>query len=118
MDKDETMEIEINDQDTVTILVLRGRLDTNSSAEAENRTLDLIHQGKIRIVFDFSNVEYISSAGLRVVLKAAKHVQAAGGDMAIFGMRDKIREVFEMSGFLKILTVRERREEAVSAVAD
>jgi anti-anti-sigma factor len=51
-----------------------------------------------------------------VILKAAKQTRAAGGDLAIYGMREKVREVFEMSGFLSILTVRDDRQAAVSAL--
>ena len=110
------MKIDVIEDSSTTFLVLNGRLDTNSAAGAEKEISSCIESGARNIVFDFTNVEYISSAGLRVILKAAKQTRAVGGDMAIYGMREKIREVFEMSGFLNILTVRENREAAVSAV--
>lgn len=110
------MKIDVVEDGTVTILAFVGRLDTNNAANAEKEVSERIEAGARQLVFDFGELDYISSAGLRVILKAAKQTRAAGGDLAIYGMREKVREVFEMSGFLSILTVRDDRQAAVSAL--
>lgn len=111
------MEIEVLEDGPPTIIALTGRLDSRSSADAEAEVSARIDAGVTQLVLDFTNLEYISSAGLRVVLKAAKQIRAAGGEMAIYGVHRKVREVFEMSGFLSILTVRDDRDAAMAAVA-
>jgi len=111
------MQIDVIQADSPTILALIGRLDSNNAATAEKEVSERIESGERQLILDFSQLDYISSAGLRVVLKAAKQVRAAGGDMAIYGMHAKVREVFEMSGFLSILTVRDNKDAAVAAVS-
>jgi anti-anti-sigma factor len=85
--------------------VLEGRLDSNTSealAQQLNNTMD---SGQYQLIVDFSQLAYISSAGLRVLLMAVKRVTTESGALILFGMQDHIREVFEISGFLQILTV-------------
>ena len=96
-----TIEKKIN-QDEVT-LVVSGRLDTQTAPELENE-LDSILSGVKELVFDFSGLEYVSSAGLRVILKAQK-VMNTQGSMKLTGVNDSIMEVFDITGFLDILTI-------------
>lgn len=83
----------------------RGRIDgTNSSAiEAELRPL-LDGKG-VRLVFDLSSIDYLSSAGLRVVLLAAKTTRAGGGKTVLSGAKPAVLEVLRMSGFDRILEI-------------
>ncbi|MBH1965472.1 MAG: STAS domain-containing protein [Comamonadaceae bacterium] len=91
-----------------------GQLNSGNAASAENDILGLIAQGDKKLVLDFSNLDYISSAGLRVVLIAAKRLKAESGQMVLFGMQPQVREIFDISGFLSILEVKETREQALS----
>jgi anti-sigma B factor antagonist/stage II sporulation protein AA (anti-sigma F factor antagonist) len=100
-------------------LILRpvGRLDNSSSPELERCVTEQM-EGAVRcIVFDFSGMDYISSAGLRVVLLAGKRLKAAGGGIALAGMRDLVRDVFEMSGFISLFPVAATADEAVRQMA-
>ncbi|MBF0284819.1 MAG: STAS domain-containing protein [Magnetococcales bacterium] len=101
-------------QGAALVLRLTGRLDGGGSGALEALLLERIAQGVGEIVVDFTGVDYISSAGLRVLLMGAKRVKPSGGRLALSGMVESIREVFEVSGFLKILpafaTVEEARE--------
>lgn len=99
-----------------TVFSPAGRLDSNSTGAAEKLVLARMDEGATRIVFDFADLDYISSAGLRLILVAAKRVKAAGGKLALCNMQDHIREVFAMSGFLAILTVCPDRAGAEQAV--
>lgn len=84
-------------------LTISGRLDTTTAPELE-KTLDNVLDGIKELVFDMTNLEYISSAGLRVILKAQKAMNAQGS-MKLTGVNDSIMEVFDITGFLDILTI-------------
>ena len=84
-------------------LIVSGRLDTQTAPELENE-LDSILSGLKELIFDMTNLEYISSAGLRVILKAQKAMNAQGS-MKLTGVNDSIMEVFDITGFLDILTI-------------
>ena len=96
-----TIEKKINN-DAVTLIV-SGRLDTQTAPELENE-LDAVLAGLKELTFDMTNLEYVSSAGLRVILKAQKAMNAQGS-MKLTGVNDSIMEVFDITGFLDILTI-------------
>ena len=96
-----TIEKKIN-QDAVTLIV-SGRLDTQTAPELE-KELDAVLTGLKELTFDMTNLEYVSSAGLRVILKAQKAMNAQG-PMKLTGVNDSIMEVFDITGFLDILTI-------------
>ena len=82
-----------------------GRLDSNSDPIFEKELLAHIDGGCRRLLVDFSELTYISSAGLRVVLVAAKRMKAAGGKLVLAALSAQVREVFEISGFNRILEI-------------
>ena len=96
-----TIEKKINN-DAATLIV-SGRLDTQTAPELEAE-LDAVLSGLKELTFDFANLEYVSSAGLRVILKAQKAMNAQGS-MKLTGVNDSIMEVFDITGFLDILTI-------------
>lgn len=100
------MEVNIDkDSDPVRISLI-GRLDTNTSGQLESALNDLFDKEKFNIVIDLKDLEYVSSSGLRVFLGAQKKVSAASGSMVVKNVNDTVMEVFEMTGFLDVLTVR------------
>ena len=96
-----TIEKKING-DAVTLIV-SGRLDTQTAPELE-KELDAVLLGAKDLTFDMSALEYVSSAGLRVILKAQK-IMNTQGSMKLTGVNDSIMEVFDITGFLDILTI-------------
>lgn len=82
---------------------LAGRLDTTTAPELETALSKYIDFTNID--FDFSELEYISSAGLRILLSVQKTVNAAKGKMTVQNVADPIMEVFEITGFADILTI-------------
>ena len=97
------MNITKNSADTALTLVLEGRLDTTSSPQLEaelKRSIADITE----LVFDMNALDYISSAGLRVLL-AAQKVMNKQGKMIIRGANQNIMEIFEVTGFVNILTI-------------
>lgn len=110
--------MQVTDETLGDTLVVKpeGRLDSNTSPSFEKHILEKI-EGTRKLVVDFANLDYISSAGLRVLLMAAKRARQTSGNMAICNLKGPIREVFEISGFMSILTVCQDRDEALARVA-
>ena len=96
-----TIEKKINGE--AVTLIVSGRLDTQTAPELEAE-LDSVLSGINELTFDMTNLEYVSSAGLRVILKAQKAMNAQGS-MKLTGVNDSIMEVFDITGFLDILTI-------------
>lgn len=89
--------------DTLT-LALTGRLDTTTAPQLEKALQENLN-GLHNIIFDFAGVEYISSAGLRVLLSAQKKTNAAAGTMNLIHVNEMVMEVFDITGFADILTI-------------
>lgn len=96
------MQIEKHNNGGKLSLALAGRLDTNTAPELEE---ELKLDGVSEIAFDFANLEYISSAGLRVLMTAQKAMMACGGSMSIAHPNEMVKGVFEMTGLDTVFTV-------------
>jgi anti-anti-sigma factor len=106
------MQITASKSGAVTIAAFEGRLDTMTAIEAETTLLPLVQGGAV--VADLSGVAYVSSAGLRVLLKAAKIARSAGASFALCGLQQAVSEVFEISGFNKVIPIFSTREQAIA----
>ena len=83
---------------------LAGRLDTTTAPELEAEVKDAL-DGVEALTFDFKDLAYISSAGLRVLLSTQKAINKGSGSMKIINANDEIKEIFEVTGFIDILNV-------------
>lgn len=97
------MTIETKTEGGKVTLSLAGRLDTTTASELE-KAVDGVLDNATNLVFDMTGLEYISSAGLRVILKAQKAMNTKGS-MKLTGVNDSVMEVFDITGFLDILTI-------------
>jgi anti-anti-sigma factor len=100
----------------VLIVRMSGRLDSNTAQPAEDSFSRVLGEGPPRLAVDLSKLEYISSAGLRVLLVVAKKVQQAKGKVVLFGLGRNVREVFSISGFDQIFSIEPDAAAAVAAV--
>jgi anti-anti-sigma factor len=98
----------------IVILGVQGRLDSTTSPAVEERLLTLIEQGERRLVVDCAQLVYISSAGLRVFLIAAKRMKQAQGRLVLAALRPEVREVFDLTGFSTILQIHPTRTDALN----
>ena len=89
---------------TTLVLALIGRLDANTSPELEEE-LNQSLEGIDTIIYDFKNLDYISSAGLRVLLISQKQMNRIGGSMVVRHVNDIVADIFEVTGFIDILTI-------------
>jgi anti-sigma B factor antagonist len=99
------MEIIEENQDGINIYKLNGHLDSNTSLGFENKLIQAIDDGSKSMIIDFKNLDYISSAGLRVILKATKALKREDGKIMLCDMQDYVKEVFEISGFDSLLPI-------------
>ena len=93
------MEISSSQQSSITILTLDGRLDGESSPSLEESVNDHLANDCKQIIFDCSQLNYISSAGLRVFLISSKRTSAVAGCVTFCSLQPNIVEIFELSGF-------------------
>lgn len=98
----------------VTITVT-GRMDAGTAPDFEEKCNHWIDQGNHELIVDFSGLEYISSAGLRVILGVGKKIKSNNGSLLFAGMSGMVKEVFEISGFSSIFPVYDSLESALAA---
>ncbi len=97
------MEINLNKEDAALTVALSGRLDT-VTAPALERALEENLPGKTDVVFDLDGLSYVSSAGLRVFLKAQKTMNRQG-KMRLIHVCPSVMEIFDLTGFADLLTI-------------
>lgn len=108
------MKIKENKKEKVTVLVIEGRIDSTTSTELEKKLTALIETDGVKdIAMDFSTMDYISSAGLRVLLMAAKKAGKLGGKVVFSSLSTEVKEVFDISGFSNIFNIYPSQEEAI-----
>ncbi|MBR3661007.1 MAG: STAS domain-containing protein [Bacilli bacterium] len=98
------MKIDTKKDGNSLLINLEGRLDTNTFQDLEKVTDNI--DGIKKLTFDFEKLDYISSAGLRVLLTCQKKMNNISGTMIIKNVKEEIQEVFDMTGFSDILTIK------------
>ncbi len=107
------MKLTVGDAGEVKIVRIEGKLDTQTSPDAEAQLTQLMEAGARKVVVNFERLAYISSAGLRILLAAAKQLQVSGGELRVCNLNDLVQEVFDISGFVSILSVSKSEAEAL-----
>jgi len=110
------MTVSIERTENVLIVSWVGQVNSANAAQVQSAFLEAIDNGEKRCVLDLTQLAYISSAGLRVILLAAKRLKQCGGALVLLGLQPNVREVFEISGFLSILKVVDERAAAMAMV--
>ena len=107
------MEILVKTVKGVKVLAFQGNLDTQTSPDSERQLNQLIEDGETKFLVNLEKLDYISSAGLRVLLATAKKLKAIGGELRVCSLNEIVAEVFDISGFDLILTVLPNESEAL-----
>ena len=97
------MELTTREEGNRTLVILEGRLDTNTSPQLEELAGQLFESGKNDLIVDLGACDFVSSAGLRVIVAMQKHV-VNNGSLAFRNVQQEVMDVFEMTGFSKLLT--------------
>ena len=102
----------------VSIIILQGRIDASNAADIEEKALALVSGGSCKLVKDLSGVEYISSAGLRVLMAVLKAAKGNGGDLRLAGVQENVAKVLELTGFSNILKIYDGAENAARSYSE
>ena len=111
-----TAAVQTTIRDEATVIELRGTIDGSSAAEIQSDVLPLV-QPTCKLVVDMSQVEFLSSAGLRLMLLLFRQVSGQGGKMVFTGLSEEIRDTMSLTGFLDFLSTAESLEDGLAAVA-
>ena len=109
------MQLEEQSYGSVTVICVSGRLD-NATAPTLGEHLSKALDTPQGLLLELSRLEYISSAGFRVLLVAAKRARQSGAQVVLAGLSGQVRQLFEVGGFLKLFRVCDTREDGLSAL--
>lgn len=98
------LKIKKNKEDDRMVVTVEGRIDANTAVNLDKELSEAVTEAKT-LVIDFDRLEYISSAGLRVLLGASKAMKKDGGDIKIINVGENIIEIFAVTGFLNKLDI-------------
>ena len=100
----------------VRVLAVSGRVDSTTAPVFQDHLISVVNTPQARVLVDLSRLDYISSAGFRVLLLGAKRSESAGSRLILCGLSAKVRQLFDIGGFLDLFTISASREEAITAV--
>lgn len=108
----------IQEQGDISIIKLKGFLDAHTAPVLENNFNDLINKNKFKIVVDFKDLAYISSAGLGVFMAYIEKVRENNGDIKLAAMNDKVYNIFDLLGFPLLYEIFKTVEEALKKFSE
>ena len=111
---DNKLTVETQEDGAVLTIAVIGRLDSNTVRNLDSTVQELADNEQPAVVFDLERMSYVSSAGLRIFLVAAKQPRKAGGKAVFCNLPEGVERVFKVSGFSHILTLSKTREEALA----
>jgi stage II sporulation protein AA (anti-sigma F factor antagonist) len=103
-------------QDSV-VVKIPSRLDSNNAPAVETDLKSLLKTNPKKIILDFSETDYMASAGLRVLLIVSRDFMKTGGRIALVELKPSVLKIFDMAGFSRIFTICISREEALRKMA-
>ena len=107
------MELNHVKEDETLIFTIKGRLDAESSPAAGNAINKIMQQICFRVLFNFSDLEYLSSGGLRVILGVAKELKRNGGKLVLCSLNPFVKEIFVVSGFESLIPIEDSVESGI-----
>lgn len=107
------LHISVEEIDQKIVLRLDGRIDAATSPALEKKIQALIDENRVKLLLDFTDIDYLSSAGMRVLLAALKKVKAKHGLFALFSLSEDVNEIIRLAGFDKILHLFANEKEAL-----
>ncbi len=112
------LEITLTKKDSYTLIRLDGEVDASNSVELDQAIQEILASGTKKILVDGSTLEYISSAGLGVFMSYLEDFQDNGITFIIFGLNDKVQNVFHILGLDQLITIEKDQHEALARIYD
>ena len=109
------MELATREVDAVLVIDIIGKLDTQTAGPAEEQLLAFVDAEQDKFLINLSGLDFVSSAGLRVILRAAKKIRGNAGPLKVCSAKGVVKEVLEISGFDSLLDLYEEEGPALSA---
>jgi anti-anti-sigma factor len=111
------MEISQKQEGGIVHVTIKGRLDADSAQEAEKTVSEALEGGSTKLLFDLGALDYLSSAGLRVLLSAAKEMRRRDGKIVLCALTQFVKEIFEVSGFEALIPIEDSVESGIKVLA-
>ena len=109
------MDIHIKTVEQVTVIEIAGDIDGKSAPEVQQQVLSLVKPGG-KILLDMTQVGYMSSAGLRMLLATYRQAKSSDGHIVLVGLAEEIKDTMSMTGFLRFFTTHETVEDGLAAL--
>lgn len=110
---DGAVDVKEERKEDVLILHIKGRLDAVSSPSAEKKVFDFINNGQHKLLLDFAGVDYLSSAGMRMLLSTTKKLKTISGKLVVCSINTNVMDVLKMSGFDHVLELAKNEDEGL-----
>ena len=110
------MEINQENNNGIEIFNVKGSLDSNTSTEFETLIYTALENGQRKLILNLENLDYISSAGIRVMLKTTKDLKRMEGNIVLCALQDYVKEVFEIAGFDGYLNIENNLKTAIEII--
>jgi anti-anti-sigma factor len=107
------MKVNWEEKGKVLLIELTGRMDISTPRDFEEQLFNRIANGQTHLVFDFSQMEHITTQGLRLLLRAFKEVTSVNGRMVFHSLNERVRRIFKIAGLTMVFNIYETRDEAV-----
>lgn len=107
-----TLNFTLEEKEDNIIVHLDGRLDAISTPTLDHKLTDLMRQKRKKILLDFEHVDYLSSAGMRLLLSATKQLKNQEGRLISYAMSEDVLEIIRMAGFERILNISQNEDDA------
>ena len=111
------MKITQKEENGIVSIAIKGRLDADSSMEAERVVKEALGGEANRLLFNLGGLEYLSSAGLRVLLSAAKEMRRREGKIVLCALNEFVKEIFEVSGFQSLIPITDSIESGIETLS-
>lgn len=108
------MEITQEKKDNINVVKIQGRLDASTAGQLEEALSEFNEEERARVLVDCEGLDYISSAGLRVLLASAKELKKQSGKISLSALNPNVKQVFEISGFTSIFPIYDSTDEALA----
>jgi anti-anti-sigma factor len=100
-----------------TVFAIKGRIDSNNAIDLSNRLRAFFNTRGRLLLLDFTDIDYITSAGFRTLLIGRRHAASSGGAFALCCLTEKVCDLFEMGGFMENFAIHSTREEGIARLA-
>lgn len=110
------LKIDVSEKDGIVTLKLNGEVDVYTAPKLKSRLIDLVDQGKFKIIVDLEDVDFMDSSGLGVLVGGLKRVRSHDGAIALVCTQENILKIFRITGLVKVFPIFDHQDQAVQSV--